>query len=66
MKPTRFVLTAALAFFAVAVATDADAQRRWFVQTPIATDGKIVSFTDDDGAGAPPGSRRYRCDDPRR
>ena len=56
MKPNRFVLAAVVAFFAVAVSTDADAARRWFAQTPLATDGKLVSFTDDTNAEAPDGT----------
>ena len=52
MKPTRFVLSAALAFFAFAVATDADAARRWFVDAS----GVIVAVSDNDGGHTPAGT----------
>ena len=53
MKSSRFVFAAALAFFAVSFATDADAARRWFVDD---VSGVIVAFADDDGAHTPDGS----------
>ena len=42
-----------LAPLLLAFASDADAARRWFVQT---SDNKIVSFTDDDNAPTPAGT----------
>ena len=55
----RSLIAIGAAILAVAFASDAEAARRWFVQT---SDDKIISFTDDDGAAAPPGT--IEVDDP--